>query len=350
MAAREKLRVGVIGTGAFAQACHIPGLLGHPRAEIAAICGNNIERAKVVAGRHGVPIAMTDPEAMCARDDIDAVTICSANVAHAAQALTAVAHGKHVFCEKPLAPTLCEASAMAEAARQSGRICQTGFTYRHLFAVEELRRRLQAGDIGRPIHLRANHEYCDRLNPVAEPGWRHRPAAEGGGVLLDTGAHLIDLARFLVGPISAIGASLQSQGRRGTQSDDVASVWFRFLSGAAGQFFASRLGPPPSPNFVRVIGTEGVLEARISRGGVDALHRLSGDGSAWDEILLPAPATDGRPHALLRMMASFVDGCLAGHLAEGAASFDDGLAVQRVLDAAAEAATANGMKRLDASA
>jgi predicted dehydrogenase len=350
MATRDKLRVGVVGTGAFAEACHIPGLRDHPRAEIVAICGSNIEHVKAVACRHGIANAMTDVGAMCARDDIEAVTICSANVAHAAQALMAVAHGKHVFCEKPLAPTLSEASAMVDAARRSSRICQIGFTFRHLFAVEELDRRLRAGDIGQPIHLCANHEYYDGLDSVTEPGWRHRPPAEGGGVLLDSGAHLIDLARILVGPISVVGASLQSKERGGVQSEDVASVFFRFLNGASGQFFASRLAPPPSPNFVRVIGTEGVLEARISRGTIDALRRLSGDGSAWEEILLPASASDGRPHALHRMMASFVDGCLAGRLAGGAASFDDGLAVQRLLDAAAEASKGNGMKRLDTPA
>jgi predicted dehydrogenase len=344
-----KLRVGVIGTGAFAEACHMPGLLSHPRAEVVAICGRQRAKAQALADRFGVALAVTDPVELCARDDLDAVSICTPNAVHGEQALLAFRHGKHVFCEKPLAPTMADAAVMARAANESGRIHQVAFTYRHLYGVEELRRRVKAGEVGEPILLRANHEYRDGLNAEAAIGWRHRSGSAGGGVLQDSGSHLIDLARFVLGPITAVRADLQFLVRPGVESDDMATVWFRCASGVSGQWFASRVTPPRSPNSVQIVGREGMLEALISRGGVDAVRRARPGAAAWEDVSLPDEARDGQPHALGRMMRSFVDACLQGRLTEGAASFDDGLAVQRISAAAEESAGAD-WTRLDPAA
>src|SRR6185295_8917526 len=109
--------------------------------------------------------------------------ICTPNAAHREQALLAFAHGKHVFCEKPLGLSVAEAADMARAAEASGRVHQVAFTYRYLYGVEELRRRVVAGEVGEPFLFRAHHEYWDGLRPgatIAEPGWRElrdRPAA-----------------------------------------------------------------------------------------------------------------------------------------------------------------------------
>ena len=344
---RDKLRVAVIGTGAFAQACHIPELRSHPDVELVAICGRDLAHTRALAGRFGIAVAVTDAARLSARDDIDAVTICSPNMVHCEQAVAAFANDKHVFCEKPLAAGLDDARMMVDAARTSRRVGQVAFTFRHLYGIEELRRRVRAGQIGEPLFLRARHEYADRLQAAAPSGWRHGDTTQGGGVLLDTGAHLMDLARFLMGPISSVHAELKSQGRPGVASDDATTAWFRYASGATGQWFASRIAPPPSPNFVQVVGREGTLEAAISRGGFDTLRRLRPGAATWEEIDLPPEAAGGQQHALGRMMRSFVDGCLRGELADGAASFEDGFAVQRILAAAAEAAAGSRLTPLD---
>lgn len=343
MSDSRKLRLGVIGAGAFAQACHVPGLMSHPQAEVVMICGRERTRTQSVATRFGIPSITVDPAELCACEQVDAITICTPNEAHSRHALLALHHGKHVFCEKPLSLSVRDATEMASVARASGVVHQVGFTFRHLFGVQDLQRRIKEGEVGEPFLLRAHHEYS--LRSVAGADWSRRREVAGGGVLHDTGSHLFDVARFILGPITAIRADLQSAGRPGVEADDVATVGFRCASGAHGQWFASRLTPARRPNFIQVIGSEGALEALISRGGFDALSRSTGSG--WEDVGLPDEAGDGRPHALDRMMRSFVDACLQGRLCDGAASFDDGLAVQRLIAAAEEAAGTGGWVQLD---
>jgi predicted dehydrogenase len=343
-----KLRFGVIGAGAFAEACHVPGLLSHPGAEVVAIAGRRPERARALAGRFGIPVVCADAGELCSREDLDGVAICTPNAAHREEALLAFTHGKHVFCEKPLGISVAEAEEMLRAAEASGRIHQVAFTYRYLHGTSELRRRVRAGDIGEPYLFRAHHEYWDGLRPGAAIGWREMRAPAGGGVLYDSGSHLFDLARFILGPIADVKADLQMLPRPGVETDDLAAAWFRLASGVRGQWFASRITPPRAENYVQVIGTGGALEALLSRGRLDALRVARPGMAGWEELPLPLPekeARDGESHALGRMMRSFVDACLRGGLGEEDASFHDGLAVQRAI-AAVEDSAAAGWVRL----
>ena len=340
-----KLRFGVIGAGAFAEACHVPGLLSHPGAEVVAVAGRRPERARALADRFGIPEAGSDPAELCARDDLDGIAICTPNAAHREQALLAFAYGKHVFCEKPLGLSVAEAEEMLRAAEASGRVHQVAFTYRYLHGIGELRRRVLAGAVGEPYLFRAHHESWDGLRPGAVPGWREQRAPAGGGVLYDSGSHLFDLARFILGPIAEVKADLQILPRPGVETDDLASVSFRHASGVRGQWYASRITPLRADNHVQVVGTEGALEALLSRGRLDALRMACPGVAGWKELPLPEEARDGEAHALGRMMRSFVDACLRGGLAEEDASFHDGLAAQRAI-AAAEDSAERGWVRL----
>jgi predicted dehydrogenase len=358
--ADRKLRFGVIGAGAFAEACHVPGLLSHPGAEVVAIAGgarvsnrkdrtdrtDPSDRARALAARFGIPAVYGDPAELCAREDLDGVTICTPNAAHHEQALLAFAHGKHVFCEKPLGLSVAEAEKMLSAAEASGRVHQVAFTYRYLYGVGELRRRVRAGDVGEPYLFRAHHEYWNGMSPRAAIGWRELRGPAGGGVLYDSGSHLFDLARFVLGPIAEVKATLQLLPREGVETDDLAFAWFRLESGARGQWHASRITPPRADNYVQVVGREGALEALISRGRLDALRVARPGGAAWEELPLPEEAHDGESHALGSMMRSFVDACWRGSLGEEDASFQDGLAVQRAL-AAVEEFAEKGWVRLE---
>ncbi|HEV7508097.1 MAG TPA: Gfo/Idh/MocA family oxidoreductase [Thermoanaerobaculia bacterium] len=335
----SKLRFGVIGAGAFAAACHVPGLQSHPQAEVVAICGRRREAAQALASRFGVSTVYDDPAELCARDDLDGISICTPNAAHREQALLAFGdsfgRGKHVFCEKPLGLSVAEAEEMTLAAEASGRVHQVAFTYRYLYGVEELRRRVAAGDVGEPFLFRAHHEYWDGLRAS---GWRPLKGPSGGGVLYDLGSHFFDLARFLLGPIEAVKADLQLLPRPGVETDDIATANIRFASGARGQWQSSRITPPRAQNHVQVVGREGALEALLSRGSVDALRLARPGKPGWEDLPLPEEARDGQAHSLGRMMRSFVDACLRGGIGEGDASFGDGLAVQRALTAAEESA------------
>ena len=354
--AEQKLRFGVVGTGAFAEAGHIPGLQSHRQAEVVTICGRRQERTAALAERFGIPEVMTDWRELCSRADLDGVAICTPNVAHREQALLALANGKHVLCEKPLGLSVAEAEEMASAAEARGRVHQVSFTYRYLYGVEELRRRVRGGELGEPYLFRAHHEYWDGLRPGATLGWRELAAPSGGGQLYDSGSHLFDLARFLLGPIAAVRGELQFLPReqpevaggvpRRVETDDLASAHFRFTSGIVGQWFASRITPLRAQNYVQVVGREGALEALLSRGRFDQLRFARAGSPTWEEIPLPEEAHDNDSHALGRMMRSFVDACLAGQLSDRDASFADGLAVQRALTAVESTAQA-GWVRLD---
>lgn len=342
------LRVGVIGTGAFVEVCHVPGLQAAPDAEVVAIAGRRRERAEELATRFGIPHACGDAAELVAREDVDAVAICTPNALHREHALLALARGKHVFCEKPLGASLAEAEEMAAAAEASGRVHQVAFTYRYLHGVAELRRRVQAGDVGEPFRFRAHHEYWFGMRPGAPISWRERRDAAGAGVLFDSGSHLMDLARWVLGPVVAVQCALQTLPRRAVEpssgeeraveTDDLATCALRFASGAQGHWHASRITPQRSENHVQVVGREGALEALLSRGRLDRLRIVAAGGSEWEELPLPEEAGRGGDHALPAMMASFVSACRRGELEGRDASFADGLAAQRLLDAAERSA------------
>jgi len=342
------LRVGVVGTGAFAEVCHIPGVRSHARASVVAVCGRRAERARALADRLDIPDVHTDFRELCARDDIDAITIAAANVAHAEIAIAALRHRKHVFCEKPLGMTVPEARAMVREAERSGRVHQVAFTFRYNFGIRELRRRVLAGDIGQPFYVRVQYDNWDGLKPEWRVGWREKQAIAGGGLLFDLGSHLFDVARFVLGPIeTAIGYAHHIPRERpdvdtghptAVETDDLANVWFRHAGGPRGQLFVSRITPSFTQNgYLEVIGTEGALKASLSRGKFDFLKISRPTSPEWADVALPAAAADGQPHALEIMMRSFVDACLRGRLdPEVDASFRDGLAAQEALAAVLE--------------
>ncbi len=347
----RKLRFGVIGAGSFAEACHIPGLLAAPDAEVVAVAGRRRERAEALAQRFGIPHVEPDAAALCARDDVDAVAIVAPNDVHREAALAAFAHGKHVLCEKPLALDVDEAREMLAAARVCGCVHLVAFTYRYLYGVAELRRRVAAGDVGEPYLFRGHHEFWDGLRPGTPIGWRELGAPSGGGgggVLWDSGSHMFDLARHLLGPVAAVRATVQHLPRempdasggapRAVESDDQAMAWLRFASQARGHWHASRITPTREDAFVQVIGREGALEAQLSRGRADRLRAVAAGSREWRDLPLPEEASRGGSHALMRMMASFVEACRRGAPAEEDATFDDGFAVQRLLAASRESA------------
>lgn len=350
MPSTSKLRVGVIGAGQFAQVCHIPGLRSHGDAEVAAIAARRPDAARQVADAFGIPAVYDDYRALCLDPAIDAVTIATPNVAHAEQAIFALDHGKHVFCEKPLGVTVAEAEQMLAAAERSGRVHMVAFTYRYCYGVQALRARVIDGSIGRPHYLRIQYDSWEGLDPSWRIGWRESLAEAGGGLLFDRGSHLFDLSRYLLGPLERVTGfhylvaerqhPTQSNGLRDVETDDIAASWFAHTSGARGQWFVSRATPPFAANsFVQVVGEDGALQAAISRGSVDLLQASTPAASAWTDVPLPAGAYDARPHALERMMHSFVDACRRGTAAEGVdATFHDGLAVQQAIDAVVRAA------------
>jgi predicted dehydrogenase len=341
----RKLRVGVIGTGSFAETCHVPGLQSHPQAEVVAICGRRLEHTQSIATRFNIPHIYTDYQELCARQDIDAVTIVTLPVEHAQQVLAALASKKHVLCEKPLAMNVVEAQDIVSQALASEMIHQVAFTYRYLYGVRELRRRMLQGDVGSPYYLRMQWEVWDAMHPDYRLGFRDKVHLAGGGVLYDVGSHLFDLARFILGPLDSVMGFTKCISRQradsrtgepsSVETDDLAGAFFVHESGVRGQWFASRVTPSfDEKAYVEVVGEEGALRASLSRGSVDLLRISTPSRPRWEELSLPQEARDKSPHALGLMMRSFVNACLRGRPnTDIDASFGDGLAAQQALAA-----------------
>ena len=299
-----------------------------------------MEAARALADKFGIRDAMDDYEALCARPDIDAVTIASANIAHASQAIEALRNGKHVFCEKPLAMTVEEAVTMTEMAKASNKVNQVAFTFRYNYGIQEMRRRIIAGDIGEPFYARIQYDRWDGLQPGWTSSWREKKELAGAGMLFDLGSHLFDITRQVLGPIDSVIGYTHKLPRYApdritgvmaeVETDDLANAWFRHANGTRGQFFISRITPPFADlGYLEVIGSHGALKAALSRGAVDFLKASNPRNPDWQDIPLCPDSQDGQPHALGLMMRSFVDSCQRGAINPDLdASFEDGMEAQ----------------------
>lgn len=246
------LRVGLIGSGfmgkahafAYGTAAKVFDL---PFAvELHTLADATPELAGKAARELGFAHSTADWRAMVALPDIDVVHVTAPNAVHKEMSLAAIAAGKHVHCEKPLAPLASDAREMAEAAEARGVRTQVGFNYlcNPLFALA--REMIQGGELGEIRSFRGIHaeDYmCDASAPFS---FRNDPV--GGGVMADLGSHALATAEFLLGPIArvmgdavtAIPARPDGQGgTKAVETDDVARAFLRFASGASGSIEAS---------------------------------------------------------------------------------------------------------------
>nr|WP_309980185.1 Gfo/Idh/MocA family oxidoreductase [Agromyces sp. 3263] len=259
----------MIGHG-FMGAAHSQGWRTAPRVfdlpaavEMSVIVGRNADSVADAAAKWGWAESATDWREVIARDDIDVVDIVTPGDSHAEIAIAALEAGKHVLCEKPLANTVAEAEAMADAAARAGARgirAMVGFTYRRVPAVTFLRDLIAQGAVGRIAQVRASYRQdwlVDRDMPLA---WRLQKEHAGSGALGDIGAHAIDLAQFVTGmklervsgvidtivkqrPLLGSGSGLSGTAAEGygeVTVDDVAIFTGRFEGGVLGSFEATR--------------------------------------------------------------------------------------------------------------
>jgi predicted dehydrogenase len=155
MANPMTLNLAIIGCGSIALQNHLPGLALCPDVKVVALCdadGGTLARA---CQQTGVQVSSTRHEEIVGRDDVHAVIIATPNFTHPSIALDAIAHGKHVLCEKPLALNYADAKAMADAADRAGVRHMTAFTYRFVPAMRYLAHLVKRGDLGEPYHYRS---------------------------------------------------------------------------------------------------------------------------------------------------------------------------------------------------
>ncbi|MDR3050540.1 MAG: Gfo/Idh/MocA family oxidoreductase [Oscillospiraceae bacterium] len=210
----QKTRIGVIGTGGISS-LHLNAYKAHPQAEIAALCDLSTDLLARRGREYGVAPAhlYADYHEMLAREDLDAVSVCTWNSQHAPCTLAALASGAHVLCEKPMAMSAEQARAMQAAALTAGKLLMIGFVRRFSSDYEILKDFIDRGDFGELYHAKA--VYLRRKG--CPGGWFGEKARAGGGPLIDLGVHVIDLTRYLMGnpkPVSVYGATFRKLGAR----------------------------------------------------------------------------------------------------------------------------------------
>jgi predicted dehydrogenase len=212
----EPIGVAVIGAGMAGRA-HCNGYRSastvfdtdQPPPRLIAVADTHAPFAVEAARRFGFTRTETDWRAVIDAADVDAVSVVVANALHREIVEAALAAGKHVLCEKPLAASVADAQAMVDAATRSDRVAAVGFTFRRSPAINAIRDQVLSGSLGRVRHLNA-HYWCDYgFDPQAPMSWRYR-GGPGSGVLADIGSHLVDLAEFFCGPTRAVHGTVLS--------------------------------------------------------------------------------------------------------------------------------------------
>ena len=238
----KKLGVAIIGCGGITLQNHLPGLALCAETEVVALCDTNVATLEKASRDTGIAVTSTDYAEVVRRDDVQAVIIATPNVAHAPIALAAIAAGKHVLCEKPIAMTFADAQKMADAADAAGVRHMTAFTYRFVPAMRYLRHLVARGDLGQPYHYRS----C-RLQDwgTRNLGWRQVRALAGVGELGDMLSHRIDFAHHLIGPMKRLVANLMNltplRDGAPNDTDDWVAILAEFTNGASGVLESSKL-------------------------------------------------------------------------------------------------------------
>jgi predicted dehydrogenase len=246
-----------------------------PRMKV--LCGRSTKDVEKAARTLGWDEAATDWEAVVRRPDIDVVDICTPGDSHAPIAIAAARAGKVVFCEKPLANTVVEAERMLTAVKKAGVIHMICHNYRRVPAVMLAKHIISTGQIGDIRHFRGVYLQDWITDPAFPLLWRFKKARAGSGALGDIGAHVIDLARFLVGEIAEVSGDLRTfiktrplpgqPKRRGRVTvDDAAVAIARFANGATGTIEATRLAPGrKNANRFEINGSRGSLAFDLER-------------------------------------------------------------------------------------
>ena len=253
-----------------------------------AICGRNEANVSDAAKTFGWQSYETDWKTLIGRDDIHLIDVSTPGDSHAEIAIAAAEAGKHVFCEKPLANNLAEARAMADAVRNAGVKSMVAYNYRRVPAVALAKKLIEEGRIGDIYHWRAVYLQDWIMDPDFPLVWRLQKEKAGSGPHGDLNAHIIDLARYLVGDISevsgmqetfikerpiaeeidaALGASTGGSSQMGQVTvDDTTLFLARFENGAVGTFEATRFaGGRRNGNRFEINGSKGSIAFNLEK-------------------------------------------------------------------------------------
>jgi predicted dehydrogenase len=342
----EPLRVALIGTG-FGARVQLPGFLGHSDTTVVALCGAHEQKTKDVAAQYGVKTVYTDYEQMLVDVKPDLVSITTPPKLHNPMTVAAFQAGAHVLCEKPLAMNVAEVQEMMEVARQCQRIGVVDHEFRYLPARYYQRVLFDQGYIGEPLLLEATILAPSRWDRQRTWNW-WSDVAQGGGIMGALGSHFIDAFRWLSGRnVRAVTASLHTtpqykrrpladgSGDAEVTSDDAATLILEMDGGLRGVITLSALAGGETQRLA-IHGTDGAL---VVLDDQQLWGRRRGEALS----LIPVPPEYEPPlwvpyenmllGPFVKLVGLMVDQ-IRGQALVSLPTFEDGLAVQRVLDAA----------------
>jgi predicted dehydrogenase len=352
------IRVALVG-GGFALHTQLPAFRRVPGVLVTDLVGRDRERVRRLAAQHEIPRSSVSLAETLGRDDIDLVCVTTPPDLHREMAEASLRAGKHVLCEKPLALDAGQGESMCRVAAAARRLACVDHQLRFAPNLVRLRQLLRDGYVGRPLHAELQLRIGSRLDRRRPHDWWSE-SRRGGGALGALGSHAIDLLRWFLGDVHSVGAALAAyvgeRYRSGdmaparVDSDDHAAFMLRFAGAppVIASVVVSAVSHRAAGLRLELFGDAGMLRfdeaARLWGSRRDAEARSESaqpplEDLTWRE---PVGAEDlrsvpdtlfGRSFLLFaRAMVATLEG--GGDAVPGAATFADGLAVQRVLDAA----------------
>ena len=348
----KPLGIAIIGCGGITLQNHLPGLALCPEVKVVALCDTNPACLEAARQQTGVSVTSTDYQEIVQRDDVQAVIIATPNFAHPPIAHAAMAAGKHVMSEKPLALNYADAKGMAEAGDRAGVRHMTAFTYRFVPAMRYLKHLIQRGDLGTPYHYRS----C-RLQDwgTRNLGWRQVKKLAGTGELGDMLSHRIDFAHYLVGPMKRLVANAKTltplRGGLPNDTEDWVAILAEFQNSASGVLESSKLASGRneswrSLDYVEINGSERSFvfttgewkTLQTGKVGGPGLETIEIPREFWKVPGSPRDPTQGDPLVTFRFDQAweFIEAIRQERPCQP--SFHEGAAAQNVMDAALRSA------------
>jgi predicted dehydrogenase len=353
----DKVRVGVLGAGAWAEFAHLPGFKRDARCELVAIADPVRERAAAFAEKFGIPHVYDSHEALIAREDLDLVDVCTPSATHFELSWAALEAGKHVLCEKPVATDYADTLRAAELARSKGVKTKLGFTFRYSPAMQYMKELIEQGWVGTPFIFNGyeqNSQWLDPQTPLrqedhlADQSEIQVSSLEGYGAPIMDIAHLFMGARFaeVVGTMKNFIPErvVRATGTMMRMNIDDGDIFIgNFENGGFGSIQTSFVTVGNYPGIeARVYGSKGALICRLveENGICESLKGATKDQVEFREMDVPVrfypPGGNSkeswRSLFYANLVSSFITEILAGG-EENQGNFMDGAHVQELINA-----------------
>jgi len=380
MVTKKTLNIGLIGGGFMGRthsngyrrvANFFPDLQYTP--VLKAVCFRNETKLKAFAEQWGYESVETDWRKLIARDDIDAVDICTPNDTHAEIAIAAAAAGKMILCEKPLARNLAESQTMVDAIEKAGVANTVWYNYRRLPAVTLAKQLVDSGKLGKIFHYRANFLQDWTINANLPQGgeglWRMDAAVAGSGVLGDLLSHCIDTAMWLNGGIKDVTAMTETFVKERVHQltgkvqevsiDDACSFLCHFNNGSLGLFESTRYARGHKALYTfEINGADASIrwdlhdlnrleyfdnsDESIVKGW-RSIHVTDGDQPYMDKWWVPGLGI-GYEHSFIHQVADFLESLESGKSCSP--TFTEAHETQKVCEAVQESAKSGIWKKI----